>query len=73
MVKKEVDIVKKFNHPFIVKCFDCFDHDDKNLDDFYAVFEYCSKGNLSEYMQAIKRQKKMIAQQLAKKFIKQIL
>ena len=43
MIKKEAEILSKFNHNNIVKYYDSFENDDK----FYILMEYCDGQNLA--------------------------
>jgi len=73
IIKKEIDIVRKLNHPNIIKCVDVF-YDENDKDKLYAaVFEHCGKGNLNEYMIMQKDQKNRVPEDMAKSYIFKIL
>uniref|UniRef100_A0A7S0J9G7 Protein kinase domain-containing protein n=1 Tax=Calcidiscus leptoporus TaxID=127549 RepID=A0A7S0J9G7_9EUKA len=44
LIKTEVDILKKVNHPYIVKCYDVIDHEETNK--LYLFMELMSGGEL---------------------------
>ncbi len=45
-IKNEIDILKKLDHPNIVKIYEFYN----TLTDFYIVTEYCKKGELYSYI-----------------------
>ncbi|XP_034023518.1 serine/threonine-protein kinase Nek2-like [Thalassophryne amazonica] len=64
---QEVVLLKKFNHPNIVQCYDQFLN--KNKKEVYIVMEYCESGDLSRLIEhAIKKGKS-----IKEEFILQVL
>ncbi|XP_034016257.1 serine/threonine-protein kinase Nek2-like [Thalassophryne amazonica] len=64
---QEVALLKKFNHPNIVQCYDQFIN--KNKKEVYIVMEYCESGDLSRLIEhAIKKGKS-----IKEEFILQVL
>lgn len=45
-IEKEIDILKKIEHPNIVKLLDT----KRTKNNYYLVFEFCTKGDLENYV-----------------------
>ena len=64
-VKIEVKISKQVNHPNIVKTYEFFEESGK----IYIVMEYCSKGDLFDYLKVHKK----LSEEEAKRIYKQLI
>lgn len=51
----EINIIQKLKHPNIVKYYKRYI--DKNIETIYIVFEYCSKGDLYQFIKNTQLQK----------------
>lgn len=45
-IQKEMEILRKFNHPNIIRLLDC----KETQNHYYLVFEYCANGDLDAYI-----------------------
>ena len=50
-LKREIDLLQKLNHTNIISVFEIFE----NIDNYYIIMEYCSKGELFNYIVSKKR------------------
>ena len=66
-IKKEADILSKFNSNNIVKYYDSWENKDK----FYILMEYCEGQNLRDFINSIKN-KELIEEDILYNIIKQI-
>ena len=67
-IKKEADILSKFNSENIVKYYDsCLDKDK-----FYIIMEYCNGENLRDFINKNIKNKKLIEENILYNIIKQI-
>ena len=64
-VKIEVKISKQVDHPNIIKTYEIFEESGK----IYIVMEYCSKGDLFDYL----KDHKKLSEEEARKFYKQLI
>ena len=67
-IKKEAQILSKFNHKNIVKYYDSLEKDDK----FYILMEYCDDQNLNVFMEKHKEKNELIEEKIIYNIIKQI-
>jgi len=67
-IKKEAEILSKFNHKNIVKYYDSFENKNK----FYILMELCSGKNLSIFIKEHKERCKLIEEKILYNIIKQI-
>ena len=67
-IKKEADILSKFNCNNIVKYYDSFEDKDK----FYILMEYCEGQNLRDYINENIKNNTLIEEKILYKIIKQI-
>lgn len=65
IIKKETQIMKKLNHPNIVKLYDTII--DSNTENVYLVMEYFSRGDFSKFLK-----KRPLKEKYALKYLKQI-
>ena len=64
-IKRETEIMKKLNHPYIIKLYDTLI--DNNTENVYLVMQYCEKGDLAKYLN-----KRPLKEKYALKYLKQI-
>ena len=64
-IKRETEIMKKLNHPYIIKLYDTII--DNNTENVYLVMQYCEKGDLAKYLN-----KRPLKEKYALKYLKQI-
>lgn len=64
-IKNETDIMKKLNHPYIVKLYDTII--DEETDNVYLVMEFMGRGDFSKYLN-----KRPLKEKYALKYLKQI-
>ena len=50
-LKREIDLLQKLNHINIISVYEIFE----NIDNYYIVMEYCSKGELFNYIVSKRR------------------
>ena len=67
-IKKEAQILSKFNHRNIVKYYDSLEKDDK----FYILMEYCDDQNLNVFINKHKEKSELIEEKIIYNIIKQI-
>ena len=53
MIKKEGEIMKKLNHPNILKCFDFL----SSSNNYYFITEICLDGDLQEFVTGLEDEK----------------
>ena len=68
LIKKEAEILSKFNHKNIVKYYDSLEIDDK----FYILMEYCDGKNLNVIINEYKENNQLIEEKKIYNIIKQI-
>ena len=64
-IKNETDIMKKLNHPYIVKLYDTII--DESTDNVYLIMEYMGRGDFSKYLN-----RRPLKEKYALKYLKQI-
>ena len=64
-IKRETEIMKKLNHPYIIKLYDTIIDD--STENVYLVMEYFEKGDLAKYLN-----KRPLKEKYALKYLKQI-
>ena len=67
LIKREIAILQKINHPNIVKLFDVA----RTSNYLYMFMEYCADGDLKDYMN--KKEEKRLSELEAAIFIKHIV
>ena len=67
-IKKEAEILSKFNHKNIVKYYDSFENKNK----FYILMELCSGKNIDDFIKEYKEKCELIEEKILYNIIKQI-
>lgn len=67
LIKREIGILQKINHPNIVKLYDVA----RTSNYLYMFLEYCKDGDLKEYLQ--KKEDKILSENEAITFLKHIV